>query len=97
MVTLQDANFLGYDCVLIKDCTAQLPLVLLASNALQRQQCFGFVTDSNAIFDAIQSCASAISNFNFQLSKLKTLYGRFSLCNSVVKSPKLPGFSHQPA
>jgi len=24
MVTLQDANFLGYDCVLIKDCT-QLP------------------------------------------------------------------------
>jgi len=21
MVTLQDANFLGYDCVLIKDCT----------------------------------------------------------------------------
>lgn len=63
MATLQDANFLGYDCVLIKDCTGTTsPEYCWQATLYNVKQCFGFVTDSNAIFDAIQSCASAISN-----------------------------------
>ncbi|MGA7935966.1 MAG: isochorismatase family cysteine hydrolase [Kovacikia sp.] len=55
MATLQDANFLGYDCILVKDCTATTsPLYCWQATLYNVNQCFGFVTDSQAIFAAIQ-------------------------------------------
>jgi nicotinamidase-related amidase len=56
MTTLQDANFLGYDCILIKDCTATTsPEYCWLATLYNVKQCFGFVTDSQAIFSAIGS------------------------------------------
>jgi nicotinamidase-related amidase len=50
MATLQDANFLGYDCVLVKDCTATTsPEYCWLATLYNVKQCFGFVTDSQAI------------------------------------------------
>jgi nicotinamidase-related amidase len=50
MATLQDANFLGYDCVLVKDCTATTsPEYCWLATLYNVKQCFGFVTDSPAI------------------------------------------------
>jgi nicotinamidase-related amidase len=55
MTTLQDANFLGYDCLLLKDCTATTsPDYCWHATLYNVKQCFGFVTDSHAIFDAIK-------------------------------------------
>ncbi|HEY9872621.1 MAG TPA: cysteine hydrolase family protein [Candidatus Obscuribacterales bacterium] len=54
MCTLQDANFLGYDCILVKDCTATTsPDFCLQATLYNIKQCFGFVTDSQAIANAI--------------------------------------------
>ncbi|MBF1990453.1 cysteine hydrolase family protein [Fischerella thermalis] len=54
MATLQDANFLGYDCILIKDCTATTsPEYCWLATLYNVKQCFGFVTDSEEIFKAI--------------------------------------------
>lgn len=54
MATLQDANFLGYDCLLVKDCTATTsPEFCWQATLYNIKQCFGFVTDSQAIFEAI--------------------------------------------
>jgi nicotinamidase-related amidase len=54
MATLQDANFLGYDCILIRDCTATTsPNYCLQSTFYNVNQCFGFVTDSQAILNAM--------------------------------------------
>lgn len=56
MVTLQDANFLGYDCILMKDCTATTsPEFCWQATLYNVKQCFGFVTDSAAILEAIQN------------------------------------------
>lgn len=50
MATLQDANFLGYDCVLVKDCTATTsPEYCWLATLYNVKQCFGFVTDCQAI------------------------------------------------
>lgn len=47
MVTLQDANFLGYDCILLEDCTATTsPDFCLQATLYNVNQCFGFVTSS---------------------------------------------------
>lgn len=55
MATLQDANFLGYDCLLVKDCTATTsPEFCWQATLYNVKQCFGFVTDSQAIFEAMQ-------------------------------------------
>jgi nicotinamidase-related amidase len=55
MATLQDANFLGYDCILLKDCTATTsPDYCWLATLYNVKQCFGFVTDSIAIATAIQ-------------------------------------------
>jgi nicotinamidase-related amidase len=52
--TLGDANFLGYDCILVKDCTATTsPEYCWLATLYNVQQCFGFVTDSSAIVTAI--------------------------------------------
>lgn len=54
MATLQDANFLGYDCILVGDCTATTsPDYCLKATLYNVNQCFGFVTDSHAIVGAI--------------------------------------------
>jgi nicotinamidase-related amidase len=50
IATLQDANFLGYDCILVEDCTATTsPEYCWQATIYNVNQCFGFVTDSQAI------------------------------------------------
>jgi nicotinamidase-related amidase len=52
--TLCDANFLGYDCILIKDCTATTsPEYCWLATLYNVKQCFGFVTDSSAIYQGL--------------------------------------------
>ncbi|NET34018.1 MAG: cysteine hydrolase family protein [Cyanothece sp. SIO1E1] len=54
MATLQDANFLGYDCVLMRDCTATTsPEYCWQATVYNVNQCFGFVTDSGAVLSAL--------------------------------------------
>ena len=54
MTTLQDANFLGYDCILLKDCTATTsPEFCMQATLYNVKQCFGFVSDSQALLDAL--------------------------------------------
>jgi len=55
MSTLQDANFLGYDCILVKDCAATTsPEYCWQATLYNVKQCFGFVTDSLAILKALE-------------------------------------------
>ncbi|MEH1889421.1 MAG: isochorismatase family cysteine hydrolase [Nostoc sp.] len=55
LMTLCDANFLGYDCVLVKDCTATTsPEYCWLATLYNVKQCFGFVTDSQAILTALK-------------------------------------------
>jgi nicotinamidase-related amidase len=50
LCTLQSANFLGYDCLLIEDCTATTsPDYCMAATIYNVRQCFGFVINSNEI------------------------------------------------
>jgi nicotinamidase-related amidase len=54
MATLQDANFLGYDCILVRDCTATTsPDYCFQATIYNVNQCFGFVTDSGAILAGV--------------------------------------------
>ncbi|WOD40823.1 isochorismatase family cysteine hydrolase [Nodosilinea sp. E11] len=54
MATLQDANFLGYDCILVSDCSATTsPDYCTLATVYNVNQCFGFVTDSAAIQAAL--------------------------------------------
>jgi nicotinamidase-related amidase len=47
LCTLQDANFLGYDCVLLQDCSATTsPAFCLDATLYNVRQCFGFVARS---------------------------------------------------
>ncbi|HEY9743374.1 MAG TPA: cysteine hydrolase family protein [Coleofasciculaceae cyanobacterium] len=56
MATLQDANFLGYDCILVKDCAATTsPEYCLKATLYNVNQCFGFVVDSQSIIEAIKA------------------------------------------
>ncbi len=49
LCTLQDANFLGYDCVLLEDCSATTsPDYCFAATLYNVRQCFGFVASSEA-------------------------------------------------
>lgn len=55
MCTLQDANFLGYDCILVEDCSGTTsPDYCWQATLYNIKQCFGFVTDSPAIIEALQ-------------------------------------------
>jgi nicotinamidase-related amidase len=50
LCTLQSANFLGYDCFMIEDCTATTsPDYCMAATIYNVRQCFGFVISSKAI------------------------------------------------
>jgi nicotinamidase-related amidase len=56
MATLQDANFLGYDCILLRDCTATTsPQYCMQATIYNVNQCFGFVSDSMALIRALHS------------------------------------------
>jgi nicotinamidase-related amidase len=47
MCTLQDANFLGYDCVMLEDCSATTsPDYCMAATVYNVRTCFGFVMAS---------------------------------------------------
>lgn len=50
LCTLQDANFRGYDCVLLEDCAATTsPDYCMAATVYNVNQCFGFVVRSEAL------------------------------------------------
>ena len=50
MATLQDANFLGYDCILVDDCAATTsPEFCHEATRYNVRQCFGFTTTSDAV------------------------------------------------
>ncbi|MGG6293822.1 cysteine hydrolase family protein [Leptolyngbya sp. AN02str] len=55
MATLQDANFLGYDCILLSDCSATTsPEFCWQATLYNVKQCFGFVASSHAFLDAVK-------------------------------------------
>nr|WP_249815669.1 cysteine hydrolase [Bradyrhizobium sp. 142] len=50
LCTLQEANFRGYDCLLLEDCAATTsPDYCMAATIYNVNQCFGFVVRSDAI------------------------------------------------
>jgi len=54
MATLQDANFLGYDCILLQDCSATTsPDFCFKATIYNVNQCFGFVTRSPQLMRAL--------------------------------------------
>jgi nicotinamidase-related amidase len=54
LCTLQDANFLGYDCVLVEDCSGTTsPSYCTDAVIYNVKQCFGFVTDTAALHQGI--------------------------------------------
>lgn len=60
LCTLQDANFLGYDCVLVEDCTATTsPDFCRLATLYNVRQCFGFVANSHTIGAALDSRRNA--------------------------------------
>jgi len=60
LATLMDANFLGYDCLLVRDCTATTsPDYCLQATLYNVKQCFGFVTDGDALLAAIEAAEKA--------------------------------------
>lgn len=59
LCTLQDANFLGYDCLLVEDCAATTsPAFCWEATLYNVRQCFGFVTSSAALFAALPEPSS---------------------------------------
>ena len=60
MCTLQDANFLGYDCILLEDCSATTSPGFCTDGTLYNvRQCFGFVAASGDLARAIEERADA--------------------------------------
>lgn len=56
LCTLQDANFLGYDCVLLEDCTATTsPDFCMEATRYNVKQIFGFVADSKALLAGLET------------------------------------------
>jgi nicotinamidase-related amidase len=54
LCTLQDANFLGYDCILLEDCCATTsPDYCVAATLYNVRQCFGFVASAKSLFDSL--------------------------------------------
>ncbi|MEM9162140.1 MAG: isochorismatase family cysteine hydrolase [Cyanobacteria bacterium P01_F01_bin.4] len=54
LCTLQDANFLGYDCIMLRDCTATTsPEYCMQATVYNVNQCFGFVADADAVLAGI--------------------------------------------
>ena len=54
MCRLQDANFLGYDTILVEDCTAtSSPSYCYDATLFNVRACFGFTATSGAIIDGL--------------------------------------------
>jgi nicotinamidase-related amidase len=54
LCTLQDANFHGYDCMLLGDCAATTsPDYCMAATVYNVNQCFGFVLESTVLAAAL--------------------------------------------
>lgn len=57
--TLQDASFLGYDCILVNDCCATTsPSYCLEATLYNVKQCFGFVTTSDHLLNGLKDRAT---------------------------------------
>jgi nicotinamidase-related amidase len=53
--SLTDANFLGYGCILVEDCCAtSSPAFCTEATIWNVKKCFGFVTDSARLLDALK-------------------------------------------
>lgn len=56
--SLTDANFLGYGCVLLDDCCAtSSPAFCTEATIWNVKKCFGFVTGSGQVLEALQATA----------------------------------------
>jgi nicotinamidase-related amidase len=56
MATLQDANFNGYDCILVQDgCATTSPEYCFKATVYNVNQCFGFVTTSARVLKALKA------------------------------------------
>jgi nicotinamidase-related amidase len=56
MCSLQDANFLGYGCVLVEDCCATTsPAFCTEATVWNVKKCFGFVSSSGQILDGLRT------------------------------------------
>ena len=65
LCTLQDANFHGYDCMLLRDCAATTsPDYCMAATVYNVNQCFGFVLESPVLTAALASKRAAIAEVN---------------------------------
>src|SRR6202051_785629 len=61
LCTLQDANFRGYDCLLLEDCAATpSPDYCMAATMYNVRQCFGFVVRSEAIAAELAGCERTV-------------------------------------
>jgi nicotinamidase-related amidase len=59
MATLQDANFLGYDCILLRDCSATTsPDYCFKATIYNVNQCFGFVSDGRTLANALNAATA---------------------------------------
>jgi len=60
LCTLQDANFLGYDCILLEDCSATTsPSYCMDATLYNVRQCFGFSARSETIVAALAAAGQA--------------------------------------
>jgi nicotinamidase-related amidase len=60
LCTLQEANFRGYDCLLLEDCTATTsPDYCMQATIYNTRQCFGFVVHSAAMAAGIANLERA--------------------------------------
>ncbi len=60
LATLMDANFLGYDCVLLEDCSATTsPAFCWDATLYNVRQCFGFTAQSTALFATATATGAA--------------------------------------
>lgn len=56
LCTLQDANFLGYDCILLEDCTATTsPDFCMEATLYNVKQIFGFVANSKMVLKSLET------------------------------------------
>jgi nicotinamidase-related amidase len=54
LCTLQDANFLGYDCILLEDgCATTSPDYCVAATLYNVRQCFGFVASAKLLLESL--------------------------------------------
>ena len=55
LCTLQDANFLGYDCVMVEDCSGTTsPQYCWDATLYNVRQCFGFSTDTASLLKGLK-------------------------------------------